>query len=67
MQWETGDVVRLRTSRQDMTVRVYDTCSSWVYCVWFVGKKLKQAPFHPEALISRTALGPLNDPATRTN
>jgi uncharacterized protein YodC (DUF2158 family) len=45
-----GEVVRLRSGGQEMTVSGIERCDGLVTCYWFDGAELKDEAFDPEML-----------------
>ena len=50
-QLKPGDMVRLKSGGEEMTVLVYEKDIDSVVCDWFEGKKHKREGFRPEMLI----------------
>ncbi|PBP36172.1 DUF2158 domain-containing protein [Pseudomonas syringae] len=55
IEFETGQIVRLKSGGPDMTVRSYRPSNGLYTCQWFAGKKLEQGEFKTESLISPAA------------
>ena len=47
-QWQTGDVVELKSGGPTMTVQA--VISGVVHCCWFVETDLKKGTFYPDSL-----------------
>lgn len=50
-EFQTGEIVKLKSGGPDMTVRAKANTSGTSYlCQWFAGKKLEQGTFAKESL-----------------
>jgi uncharacterized protein YodC (DUF2158 family) len=51
LEYQIGEIVKLKSGGPDMTVRsAVGTSKSSYYCQWFAGKKLEQGQFSVESL-----------------
>ncbi len=51
LEYQIGEIVKLKSGGPDMTIRSKaNTSGSSYYCQWFAGKKLEQGQFSVESL-----------------